>query len=424
MKKIFNWTFGSIFRTFGRIIAYLIIGSLFGLILSKSGFKISSLFLDKVSASTSNTSYSTITELEFPTSAWLNRNSDSIGTGVINLQSIMYNNANGVQMAYFANYGTMNSNTTDNYYLTIGTPTSFVANHVYAYTIYVKALLPNESEGNYPVSPNDVYDVDMYYTGTNMSNSNTRLDFFGTMYVGELYMSIDYNTDFESNVYALVYIMKTNYNGNYIRVPIKFNQGANNFRFYGYKLQDLGYSSDYLQSLITSSGLATARSVQEVQQELDGIDNTIQNQTQTIINTTNQTQQTIINSTNQTINTITDSSSPDLNGTLDNNTIAGWLPAGPVDSIITLPLTLLNSLFNAMGGTCADLVVPLPFVNKNLNIPCMSGVYTNMGFGSFFNWIGVIASAFILYKYLLKLYKWIDDTLTLRENTQVDWGGD
>ena len=40
MKKIVNWTFGSVFRTFGRIIAYLIIGGIIGLIMSKNHVKL------------------------------------------------------------------------------------------------------------------------------------------------------------------------------------------------------------------------------------------------------------------------------------------------------------------------------------------------------------------------------------------------
>lgn len=43
MKKIFNWTFGSIFRTLGRIIAYLFVGLLISSILSKTGFKLTDL---------------------------------------------------------------------------------------------------------------------------------------------------------------------------------------------------------------------------------------------------------------------------------------------------------------------------------------------------------------------------------------------
>ena len=44
MRKIINWTFGSVFRTFGRVFAYILIGTLFALIMSKSGLKITDFF--------------------------------------------------------------------------------------------------------------------------------------------------------------------------------------------------------------------------------------------------------------------------------------------------------------------------------------------------------------------------------------------
>lgn len=138
--------------------------------------------------------------------------------------------------------------------------------------------------------------------------------------------------------------------------------------------------------------------------------------------------QTIINQNNQTNikldgiqDALTDSSQPN---TSDLENSAGWLPAGPVDSILNLPLTLFQSLLDNLGSSCAPVVVPIPYVNKNLTLPCFNSIVEQIsGFSAWWNGIGVIASAFILYSYLLKLYKWVDDTLTFRENTWQDWGG-
>lgn len=63
IKKIFNWSFGSFFRTIGRIFAYLVIGVLIIIIGAKSGLK---LFLMPVKASTvtvSNAKYNIFTSL-------------------------------------------------------------------------------------------------------------------------------------------------------------------------------------------------------------------------------------------------------------------------------------------------------------------------------------------------------------------------
>lgn len=117
-----------------------------------------------------------------------------------------------------------------------------------------------------------------------------------------------------------------------------------------------------------------------------------------------------------------DDEGPDMAG-LENS--AGWLPAGPVDSIVNLPLSLLNNLSTNLGKTCQPVVLPLPYVNKNLTLPCINSIYEQMGsLSSWINTIGVIASAFILFYYFIKLYAWVDKTLTMRENNYMDnWGG-
>lgn len=120
---------------------------------------------------------------------------------------------------------------------------------------------------------------------------------------------------------------------------------------------------------------------------------------------------------------IKDTTPPNLDG-LSNS--AGWLKPGPVDSILNLPLTLLTNLNTNLNGTCQAKTLTLPFVNKDVTLPCMSEIYQKIGISGWINTIGIIASAFILYYYLLELYKWVDNVLTMRENSWNDvdqWGG-
>lgn len=126
-----------------------------------------------------------------------------------------------------------------------------------------------------------------------------------------------------------------------------------------------------------------------------------------------------LNDINSSIN---DSSSPDLDG-LKNT--AGWLPEGPIDSILNLPLTLLNSLTINLSKSCSSVELPLPYIDKTLTLPCLSTIYSQIdGLSIWINSIGVIASAFILFQYLMNLYKWVDDTLSFRENNFIDnWTG-
>lgn len=127
--------------------------------------------------------------------------------------------------------------------------------------------------------------------------------------------------------------------------------------------------------------------------------------------------------TNDKLDSILDTSSPDLNGLSNANT---WLPQGPVDSIIMLPLNFINTLINKIGSTCSPINLPLPFLdNKYLTLPCISTLFEQInGFSTLYNLIGVIGSVYLLYNYFLKFYKWIDDTLSFRENNWQDWGGD
>lgn len=112
------------------------------------------------------------------------------------------------------------------------------------------------------------------------------------------------------------------------------------------------------------------------------------------------------------------------------NNMAGWLPPGPLDSIINLPLNLFQALTSTLSGTCSPVQLTLPFVNKQLTLPCFDAFMSQYltGFSTIWTFIGVTVSVFILYNYLLTLYKWVDDTLTLRENNlpgyyDDNWGG-
>ena len=122
-------------------------------------------------------------------------------------------------------------------------------------------------------------------------------------------------------------------------------------------------------------------------------------------------------------NILTDTSNPDLGGLTNSST---WLPQGPVDSIIMLPLNFINTLVSKIGSTCSPVNLPIPFVdNKYLTLPCMSTIFNQIeNFSILYDLIGVIGSVYLLYNYLLKFYKWVDDTLSFRENNWNDWGGD
>lgn len=110
---------------------------------------------------------------------------------------------------------------------------------------------------------------------------------------------------------------------------------------------------------------------------------------------------------------------------LDN--LAGYLPPGPVDAILNIPLSILQSLLNILNSQCSPITIKLPFVDNSIILPCMYNYLSNMtGFTVFMDWASKIAGTIILIRYLINLYGWVDNQLTLRENTwndQDQWGG-
>lgn len=193
------------------------------------------------------------------------------------------------------------------------------------------------------------------------------------------------------------------------------------------------FSSDYLLSQILQQNAEFKNQLNSIEDSQDSINSGI-GETNEKLDTTNKELEDVndnIGQTNDKLDNLqgalTDSSPTDMSG-LGNS--AGWLPAGPVDSILTLPLTMLNNLVNNLSSSsCQTAILQLPYVKENINLPCIKTLYDKIGItGTLFQSAGIIASAFILFNYLLKLYQWVDNTLTMRENTmpgyfEDNWGG-
>lgn len=132
--------------------------------------------------------------------------------------------------------------------------------------------------------------------------------------------------------------------------------------------------------------------------------------------------------TNQKLDNINSSltdSSPISLDKLNNTT--GWLPAGPVDSILNLPLSLLNNLSTNLNKQCTPISLNIPFLDKNntLVLPCLANTLSENveGFDTFYSWLGLVVSCLLLYKYLMSLYVWVDNVLMLRLEMYEDFGG-
>lgn len=135
----------------------------------------------------------------------------------------------------------------------------------------------------------------------------------------------------------------------------------------------------------------------------------------------NETSKGIFGKIKELFSWLTNNDDADVSGA---GNVAGWLPAGPVDSLITLPLTMLQNINTSLNKTCSPLNVNLPYVNKSVEIPCLNTIFNQItGLNSFWTWVGLISSVMILFRYLVNLYNYFDKLTDLQAQYLSDWGG-
>lgn len=90
-----------------------------------------------------------------------------------------------------------------------------------------------------------------------------------------------------------------------------------------------------------------------------------------------------------------------------------------------MPVVLAQGILGVFTGThtCTPIVLPLNISGVNLTIPCLDEYFRMSGISLIWNGIGAIISGFIIYDTFKWLYKFVDDTLTFRENNSSMWGG-
>lgn len=74
-------------------------------------------------------------------------------------------------------------------------------------------------------------------------------------------------------------------------------------------------------------------------------------------------------------------------------------------AIITAPLSLISSI---TSSSCSPLVIPLPYVDKDLTLPCMGSIYSNY-FGSFLSIYQIITFGIVAYWVLVRIFNLVKD---------------
>ena len=74
-------------------------------------------------------------------------------------------------------------------------------------------------------------------------------------------------------------------------------------------------------------------------------------------------------------------------------------------AVVTAPLSLISSI---TSSSCSPLVIPLPYVDKDLTLPCMGAIYSNY-FGSFLSIYQIITFGIVAYWVLVRIFNLVKD---------------
>ena len=363
MKFVYTFI-NSFLRTLARIFCYLVIGALLGYIVVKMGFKLPLFTLD-VSAATVPGVY--VEGSINGTSSFKSGYDEGNFTKSISISP-------GVEPRihlFVEDFALSSAN-----YLVVMTYCSTTTNYINAVTPISSDLINVKLIGNY---------------GTNTSLGNCSISgYTGDLFQGVFSVSkLPNNESFEMTIWAA---QTYTYNTFVQIVDVSLYNDTPEIR------------NSFINNINSNKMIDSQNQIKNKLDEMQGNIDAVKD------------------SVDDIKSSITDESLPNTDS-LKNS--SGWLPAGPLDSLINLPLSLLNNLTTNINKSCQPATLPLPFLDETLTLPCVNTLYAQIdGLDVWINSVSVIAAAFILFHYLMGLYKWVDDTLTFRENNYIDnWTG-
>lgn len=125
------------------------------------------------------------------------------------------------------------------------------------------------------------------------------------------------------------------------------------------------------------------------------------------------------NITNDIYEDLTDDSYPDSDIS-SLGSVSSLLPAGPVDSLLAIPVTFLNKTITALGGTCSPFTFTFVF-DEEMTFPCFEDLYDEFP-AALKIFCDTIPAGFLLIAYFKHLYKKVDRATSLNADSNDDWG--
>ena len=175
-----------------------------------------------------------------------------------------------------------------------------------------------------------------------------------------------------------------------------------NHTFGGYYVEEISaqpLTQSQVQQAVQNSGLATASSVSQVQQSI--------NQVKQELSGVQQEQQ----QTNQKLDDVNDNLTDETAPTLDLSDLEVSSDT-PISDLITMPLTILNSLSQALDSTCSNYTIPFLF-NSSVTFPCFT-ISDYLG-NTVTNYIDLFICFYMCYNIAMLVVSVFEDITSLRD---------
>lgn len=101
--------------------------------------------------------------------------------------------------------------------------------------------------------------------------------------------------------------------------------------------------------------------------------------------------------------------------------ITTLLPPGPVDSLLTLPLTLIQILISNTSGTCIPFTFTFVF-NQQFTLPCFDDFWNQVP-NSMMLFLSDLPAVYIFIKWAKSVYKRVERATMFESSVDDEWGG-
>ena len=187
---------------------------------------------------------------------------------------------------------------------------------------------------------------------------------------------------------------------NFIVCPLHNGTTYTNLRFYFTTQSTTGLIRYYTWNINNAFSLYDSNSMNTAS-AIDSINNSIQQATQ-----------------DQMDNSSVTTSDVDVS---QMSGVQGILPAGPVDSLLSLPLTLINLLISGTSGSCTPFTFTFVF-DETFTLPCFD-TFWNQVPSSMMIFLSDLPAVYIFIKWAKSIYSRVERAVSFESSVDDEWGG-